>query len=80
MRRMIVAFLTAGMAVGAAAPASANDGHGNAKNPALSVPNTGDLSGGPTHRDDPRVRESQERRADGRPAHGPNDGHRHGHN
>jgi hypothetical protein len=43
------------------------------------VPNTGTISGGPTHRDDPRVREAQEKGPNGKPAHSEKDGHNHGH-
>ncbi|ACK81970.1 hypothetical protein [Methylorubrum extorquens] len=79
MKRTLVALLAAGMLAGAAAPASAVDGHGNASNPERAVPNTGNVSGGPAHRDDPRVRETQEKRPDGKPVHSDNDGHAHGH-
>lgn len=79
MKRMMPAILAMGMLTGAAAPALALDGHGNATNPERAVPNTGTISGGPAHRDDPRVREAQERRPDGSPAHFEKDGHAHGH-
>lgn len=77
MKRVLAAVLATAML--AATPALAVDGHGNAAFPERAVPNTGGVSGGPAHRDDPRVRESQERRPDGTPAHGANDGHAHGH-
>ncbi|WP_430912143.1 hypothetical protein [Methylobacterium sp. sgz302541] len=79
MKRMLAAALTAAMLAGAAAPALAVDGHGNAANPERAVPNTGNVSGGPAHRDDPRVREAQEKGPDGKPAHREGDGHAHGH-
>ena len=79
MKRILVAAVAIGVAAGGSLAARAADGHGNADNPARAVPNTGSISGGPTHRDDPRVRESREVRADGRPVHGPKDGHAHGH-
>jgi hypothetical protein len=77
MKRMLAALLAAGTLTGAAA--LAEDGHGNASNPERTVPNTGSVSGGPAHRDDPRVREAQEQRPDGKPAHSENDGHAHAH-
>jgi hypothetical protein len=79
MKRVLAAAIAIGLFAGGSLTANAGDGHGNVDNPARTVPNTGSISGGPTHRDDPRVRESREIRADGRPAHGPNDGHKHGH-
>ncbi|MGU3541395.1 hypothetical protein [Methylobacterium sp. A52T] len=79
MKLTMAAILAAGMLAGAAAPALAIDGHGNASNPERAVPNTGNVSGGPAHRDDPRVREAQETRPDGKPAHFDGDGHAHGH-
>lgn len=79
MKRTLSAVLTAAMLAATAAPALAEDGHGNAANPERSVPNTGGVAGGPAHRDDPRVSESRERRPDGTPAHGAGDGHAHGH-
>ncbi|MBK3405181.1 hypothetical protein H0176_00085 [Methylorubrum populi] len=79
MTRMPAIVLAAGILAAAAAPALAVDGHGNASNPERAVPNTGNVSGGPTHRDDPRVREGQEVGKDGKPAHRANDGHGHGH-
>ena len=74
MKRTLAAVLTAAMLAGAATPALAVDGHGNASNPERSVPNSGDVSGGPAHRDDPRVREAQEKGPDRE-----GDGHAHGH-
>ncbi|MBK3406599.1 hypothetical protein H0176_24370 [Methylorubrum populi] len=79
MRGMLAAILATATLAGAAAPALAKDGHGNASNPERTVPNTGGVAGGPAHRDDPRVREAQERGPDGKPAHGAGDGHAHGH-
>ncbi|WP_345822948.1 hypothetical protein ABC766_33055 (plasmid) [Methylobacterium fujisawaense] len=79
MKPILAAVLVAGMLTGAAVPAVADDGHGNASNPERAVPNTGTVSGGPSHRDDPRVREAQERRPDGKPMHSDGDGHAHGH-
>jgi hypothetical protein len=79
MKRTLAIALAAATLAAATMPALAIDGHGNAANPERAVPNTGGVSGGPAHRDDPRVRESQERRPDGTPAHGANDGHAHGH-
>jgi hypothetical protein len=37
------------------------------------------VSGGPAHRDDPRVQESKEVGRDGKPLHSDKDGHAHGH-
>ncbi|MBX9931229.1 MAG: hypothetical protein K2Y56_06790 [Methylobacterium sp.] len=65
--------------LGSVASASAVDGHGNADRPELRVPNTGSVSGGPAHRDDPRVSEAREVGKDGKPVHSANDGHAHGH-
>ncbi|MGV7030552.1 hypothetical protein [Methylobacterium symbioticum] len=79
MKRLFAALITFGMLTGAATPVLAVDGHGNASNPERAVPNTGGVSGGPTHSDDPRVREAQERRPDGTPVHSEKDGHAHGH-
>ena len=79
MKRTMSAIFAAGMLAGAATPALALDGHGNASNPERAVPNTGTISGGPTHRDDPRVREAQEKGPNGKPAHSEKDGHNHGH-
>ncbi|KMO39359.1 hypothetical protein [Methylobacterium aquaticum] len=79
MKRTMSAIFAAGMLAGAATPALALDGHGNASNPERAVPNTGTVSGGPAHRDDPRVREAQEKGPNGKPAHFENDGHAHGH-
>ncbi|MGV7030549.1 hypothetical protein [Methylobacterium symbioticum] len=79
MNRTLAAAIAACMVSGAAIPARAVDGHGNAERPELIVPNTGSISGGTTHRDDPRFREARERTADGRPLHYPGDGHAHGH-
>lgn len=79
MKRTLAAVFTAAMLAGAAAPALAVDGHGNASNPERSVPNTGGVSGGPAHRDDPRVQEAQEKGPNGKPAHREGDGHAHGH-
>lgn len=80
MTRMFAAALGAALLTAGMVPAAiAGDGHGNAKNPALAVPNTGEISGGPTHSNDPRVRESREIGPDGRPVHHSNDGHAHGH-
>lgn len=79
MKRIMATVLAAAMLMGVAAPAMAIDGHGNASNPERAVPNTGTVSGGPAHRDDPRVREAQEKRSDGSPAHSEKDGHAHGH-
>ncbi|MCX4194202.1 hypothetical protein [Methylobacterium oryzae] len=79
MKRNLAAMLAVGLLIGAAMPVTAEDGHGNASNPERAVPNTGGVSGGPAHRDDPRVREAQERRPDGKPVHSDADGHAHGH-
>lgn len=79
MNRMLAALIAAGMLAGIAVPALAVDGHGNAERPELTVPNTGDVSGGPTHRDDPRISGAREKRPDGTPAHFDNDGHAQGH-
>ena len=79
MKRRLAPVRAAGMLMGVAAPALAIDGHGNASNPERAVPNPGTVSGGPAHRDDPRVREAQEKRSDGSPAHSEKDGHAHGH-
>lgn len=79
MTRFSAAFVATGILLGLAAPAFAIDGHGNASNPSVSVPNTGTVSGGPAHRDDPRVRESTEVGRDGKPLHSDKDGHAHGH-
>lgn len=76
MKRVLAAVLATAML--AATPALAVDGHGNAAFPERAVPNTGGVSGGPLHRDDPRVREAQETKG-GKPAHSENDGHAHGH-
>lgn len=78
MSRVFAAVFAAALLAGGV-PAGAVDGHGNAERPERSVPNTGGVSGGPSHRDDPRVSEGQERSADGRPAHYAGDGHAHGH-
>lgn len=43
------------------------------------MPNTGGVSGGPAHRDDPRVSEAREVGKDGKPVHTDRDGHAHGH-
>lgn len=79
MKRTLAAVLAAGMLAAATGYAYAVDGHGNASNPERAVPNTGGVSGGPAHRDDPRVSEAREKRPDGKPAHSDNDGHAHGH-
>lgn len=80
MKRTVVAILTAGLLAGLSAPAfAAEDGHGNASNPERAVPNTGGVSGGPAHRDDPRVSEAREIGKDGKPVHSDKDGHAHGH-
>ncbi|WP_430914027.1 hypothetical protein [Methylobacterium sp. sgz302541] len=79
MKRIVVAILAAGTLAGTVAPTLAIDGHGNAASPERAVPNTGNVSGGPAHRDDPCVREAQEIRPDGKPVHHENDGHAHGH-
>ena len=79
MKRMFAAALAIGILAGSAPPVLAIDGHGNAENPERAAPNTGSVSGGPTHRDDPRVRETQEVGRGGQPAHFENDGHAHGH-
>lgn len=79
MKRTFAALLGFGLLTGMAAPALAVDGHGNADRPELRVPNTGGVSGGPVHRDDPRVSEAREVGKDGKPVHSANDGHAHGH-
>jgi hypothetical protein len=80
MKRTIAALLAAGLLASLSAPAfAAEDGHGNVSNPERSVPNTGGVSGGPAHRDDPRVSESREVGKDGKPVHSAKDGHAHGH-
>ena len=73
------ALLAVGLMAGIAVPAFAVDGHGNASNPERTVPNTGGVSGGPAHRDDPRVSEGREIGKDGKAAHSTKDGHGHGH-
>lgn len=78
MRTVFAAALAMGLLAGGSS-ARAGDGHGNVENPNFPVPNTGSISGGPAHRDDPRVRERTEVGPDGRPLHGPKDGHKHGH-
>lgn len=75
MKRVLAAILAVGMMAGAA-PAFAEDGHGNAANPERPVPNTGDVSGGPAHRDNPRVQPLK--RASEAMAHSDDDGHAHG--
>ncbi|GEP01548.1 hypothetical protein [Methylobacterium haplocladii] len=77
MKRILAAALATAMLT--ATPALAVDGHGNASNPERAVPNTGGVSGGPLHRDDPRVSEAQQKGPDGKPVHSENDGHAHGH-
>lgn len=77
MKTLIAASLATGMLL--AAPALAADGHGNASNPERAVPNTGGISGGPNHNDDPRVSEATEKGPDGKPRHSEKDGHAHGH-
>ncbi|NEU14326.1 hypothetical protein G3T14_19660 [Methylobacterium sp. BTF04] len=79
MKRTFAAALVAGFLAALSAPAFAIDGHGNASNPEREVPNTGGVSGGPAHRDDPRVSEAREVGKDGKPAHSAKDGHAHGH-
>lgn len=80
MKRVLAAVLSAGMLVGSSnVGLAAEDGHGNAANPAQANPNLGGVSGGPAHRDDPRAHERQQRRSDGGPAHHQGDGHAHGH-
>ncbi|NGM38614.1 hypothetical protein G4G93_32770 [Methylobacterium sp. DB0501] len=79
MNRILAAALVSGGLTTAIVPAFALDGHGNASNPERAVPNTGSVSGGPAHRDDPRVGEAQEKSPDGKPAHSEKDGHNHGH-
>lgn len=81
MKRILAVALSAGMLLGASnvVLAHGSDGHGNAEGLQHPDPNTGGVSGGPAHRDDPRYRESQERRADGSPVHYRGDGHAHGH-
>ncbi|MGU3360588.1 hypothetical protein ACLBWX_09665 [Methylobacterium sp. M6A4_1b] len=79
MTRTTLTLLSVALMTALAGPASAIDGHGNAANPSVSVPNTGTVSGGPAHRDDPRVSESREVTKDGKPVHSANDGHAHGH-
>ena len=79
MRRRIISLFAAAMLAGTTIPVLALDGHGNAEMPERAVPNTGNISGGPTHRNDPRVRESQEIGRNGKPIHHDNDGHAHGH-
>lgn len=77
MKRVHAAVLAIAML--AATPALAVDGHGNASNPERAAPNTGNVSGGQAHHDDPRVSEAREKGADGKPAHREGDGHNHGH-
>ena len=79
MKRNFAALLIAGLITGITGPAFAVDGHGNASNPERAVPNTGGVSGGPAHRDDPRVSEAREVGKDGKPIHSAKDGHAHGH-
>lgn len=81
MKRILAVVLSTGMLVGAsnAVLAHGEDGHGNAEGLAQPVPNTGSISGGPAHRDDPRHSERQQRNPDGSPVHYQGDGHKHGH-
>lgn len=79
MTRFARSLAATGILFGLAVPALAIDGHGNASNPSVSAPNTGTVSGGPAHRDDPRVQESKEVGRDGKPLHSDKDGHAHGH-
>lgn len=79
MKQTFAALLSVGLMAGIVAPAFAIDGHGNASNPERAVPNTGGVSGGPAHRDDPRVSEAREVGKDGKPVHSAKDGHAHGH-
>lgn len=65
-----------------AGSAFAVDGHGNATNPSVSVPNTGGVSGGPNHRDDSRAMDATDTSQKGKPPqvapHWASDGHAHG--
>ncbi|KQO62057.1 hypothetical protein ASG60_01175 [Methylobacterium sp. Leaf469] len=79
MTRTTLSLLSLAIMAALAGPASAIDGHGNAANPSQAVPNTGSVSGGPAHRDDPHVSENREVTRDGKPVHSANDGHAHGH-
>lgn len=79
MTRTLTSLLSLAVIAALAGPAAAIDGHGNAANPSVAVPNTGGVSGGPAHRDDPRVSESREVTKDGKPVHSADDGHAHGH-
>lgn len=77
MMRLSAAVLTAGLFL--AAPALAVDGHGNASNPSVSVPNTGTVSGGTLHRDDSATKPVKDGK-DGKSksSHAADDGHGHG--
>jgi hypothetical protein len=79
MKNLFATVLATALLAGTGLPALAIDGHGNAANPERAVPNTGSVSGGPAHRDDPRVREATEFTKDGKPLHHAGDGHGHGH-
>lgn len=76
MTRTLTALMAVGMLAVAGFPAAAVDGHGNASNPERAVPNTGGVSGGPLHRDDPREMEAA--KSGRKPAHSTDDGHGHG--
>lgn len=82
MSRTLAALTTATLLSFSAGSAFAVDGHGNATNPSVSVPNTGGVSGGPNHRDDPRMKDAADTKQKGKPAqaapHSESDGHSHG--
>lgn len=79
-------ILSAGLGIGLLAAMAglsfANDGHGNAEQMNFRVPNTGSLSGGPSHRNDHRhgVQEAQAQKKDSHSekGHSADDGHEHG--
>lgn len=77
--RMPTAALAAKMLTGGTVSRLADDGHGDASNLNRTVTNTDIVSGGPAHRDEPWVRQAQERRPDGKPAHSESEGNAHGH-
>ena len=79
MTRTTITLLSVALLAALAGPTSAIDAHGNATNPSVAAPNTGTISGGPAHRDDPRVSEGREVTRDGKPVHSAQDGHAHGH-
>lgn len=78
MTRTLTALMAVGMLAVAGLPAAAVDGHGNAERPELAAPNKGGVSGGPSHRDDPREMKARKGDGGGKAAHSADDGHGHG--